>query len=98
MTAVDIYVYYTIAVTDASRARQAVTSLQRQLGQSYDVAARVKRRVERLDGLQTWMEIYSQAPHGFEVVVEQLAAEAGLTALAQGKRHVEIFEDLGPCV
>ena len=94
----DVYVYYAIAATDAASVRVAVAHLQRTLAQRYNVVSKLKRRVEEAIGLQTWMEIYPQVPHGFEQVIEQLASEAGLTALIEGKRHIEIFEEIEPCV
>ena len=93
----DVFVYYTIAHADAVRARQAVANLHHTLAQNYDVAANLKRRIEQLVDVQTWMEIYPQVRPGFEQVIEQLASEAGVTALIQGARHIEMFEEIEPC-
>lgn len=93
----DIYVYYTIRTDDAALARQRVDTLQQRLNAGYDIRAGLRRRPEEKDGLQTWMEIYPAVPAGFEDVIERAAAEEGVTALAQGRRHVEQFVEVAPC-
>ncbi|MEC5217091.1 hypothetical protein RCH09_002048 [Actimicrobium sp. GrIS 1.19] len=93
----DLYIYYTIQAGDAALALQRVTQLQQQLAAAYDIVPQRKRRVDQSDGVQTWMEIYPAVPPGFDRVIAQAAAEHGLTALAQGERHVEYFSELTPC-
>jgi hypothetical protein len=93
----DLYIYYTIQPGDAALALQRVTQVQQQVAAAYDIVPQRKRRVDRNDGMQTWMEIYLAVPSGFDQVIAQAAAENGLTALAQGERHVEYFTELTPC-
>ena len=93
----DIYLYYTIRESDAGSARERVAALQRRLGTDYNIAAMLRRRPETRDGLQTWMEIYPGVPDHFDSVIEQIAAEEGVTALTTNGRHVEYFMELPPC-
>lgn len=93
----DIYLYYTIHEADAALTGARVAALQRRLGSAYDIKAVVRRRSETRDGLQTWMEIYSDVPMGFDSVIEQAARDEGLDEVAISGRHVEIFTELPPC-
>ncbi|MFT5588955.1 MAG: hypothetical protein ACI9ZF_001127 [Bradyrhizobium sp.] len=93
----DIYVYYSIRTDDAALARQRVDTLQQRLNAGYDIRSRLRRQPEEKNGLQTWMEIYLAVPAGFEDVIERAAAEEGVTAMAQGSRHVEQFVEVTTC-
>ena len=93
----DIYLYYTIREADAANARARVDALQRRLAADYNITTGLRRRPETHDGLQTWMEIYPEVPQGFDSVIEQIAAEEGVTALTTNGRHVEYFMELPPC-
>lgn len=90
----DLYVYYRVAAAQAERLRGRVIAMQEDLARSHGVAAALKRRPEERDGRQTWMEVYAAVPPGFDAVLEQAAADAGLISQTDGERHVERFVDL----
>ena len=94
----EIYIYYAIREQDAALARQRVEALQQRIASDYGIVSRLKRRPESINATQTWMETYSAVPAGFDQVIEQVAAQNGLSALVQGERHIEYFVDLPPCV
>ena len=93
----DIYLYYTIREADAVDARACVDALQRRVSNDYNITSALRRRPETRDGMQTWMEIYPGVPDRFDSVIEQIAAEVGVTALTTNGRHVEYFMELPPC-
>ena len=93
----DIYLYYTIRESDAGTARARVDAMHRRLENTYAIAPVLRRRPETRDGLQTWMEIYPNVPDHFDHVIEQLAAEEGISELATNGRHVEYFMEMPPC-
>jgi hypothetical protein len=90
---IDLYVYYKVREEDATRLGPRVRAMQAQLG----ATGQLKRRPEAREGLQTWMEVYPDAPEGFDAIVERAALAAGLHTLTQGPRRSEIFTDLTPC-
>ena len=90
---IDLYVYYKVREEDAAGLAPRVRAMQAQLG----ATGQLKRRPEARDGLQTWMEVYPDAPEGFDAIVERAASAAGLDLLTQGPRRSEIFTDLVPC-
>jgi len=95
---VDLYIYYRVAVENSHRLRDLVLAMQAVLTRSHGVTASLKRRSEERDGKQTWMEIYSAIPEGFEPALQKAVADAGLMALTVGERHVERFVDFDLCV
>lgn len=90
----DLYIYYRVAATDADHLRGRVIAMQDALVRSHGVKAAIKRRPEIHGGMQTWMEIYSAVPPGFDAALEQAVADAELRSLTGGERHVERFVDI----
>ena len=92
-----VYIYYKIRQSDSKRLAAALTKMQAQLLTEFDISAEVQRRSEVVDGLQTWMEIYTLYEDSPEVFLPQLnaaALKAALPALTQGERTHEIFESV----
>jgi hypothetical protein len=92
---VDLYVYYKVRDENAERLAPLVCSLQARVIQPGH--ARLLRRPESRDGLQTWMEVYPDVPVDFAAGLEKAAAAAGLDGLVEGPRHVEVFTEIPPC-
>ncbi len=69
--------------------------MQAELARRFGVRTALKRRPGEKDGLQTWMEIYTDVPDGFASALQQAADNAALPL--EGKRHMEIFVDLPAC-
>jgi hypothetical protein len=87
---IDLYVYYKVREEDAASLAPRVRAMQAQLG----ATGQLKRRPESRDGLQTWMEVYPDAPAGFDAIVDRAAQAAGLDAFTQGPRRSEVFTEL----
>lgn len=94
---VDLYIYYCVAPGNTARLRSLVLAMQSSLADSHQVTPALKRRPENRDGKETWMEIYPYVTEGFEPVLEQAVAAAGLMAWIDGERHIEHFVDVAPC-
>jgi len=90
----DFYVYYKVGPQAAAELAGRVRSLQRQLAASQGVGTGLKRRPGEQNGLQTWMEVYSSVPPGFEAALARAVEDSGIATLATGGRHTEIFVDL----
>jgi hypothetical protein len=93
------FIYYRIRQADAPGAIQAVLQFQRHLCRQHPgLQARLLCRPEAVDGVQTWMETYSNLPMQPACDTHtalQADIEAGAPELApwlDGRRHVEIFE------
>ena len=93
----DFYVYYKLGPAAAAELASKVRSLQRQLAADHGVGTALKRRPGEQNGKQTWMEVYSGAPAGFDAVLARAVRDSGIEALAEGGRHTEIFVDLDAC-
>ena len=93
----DLYIYYRVAPGQARQLTHAAVAMQERLRSQDGVAAALKRRPPSGQDALTFMEIYTAVPAGFQPVLERAVQEAGLAALIQGSRHVEIFEDAVPC-
>ncbi|MGH8807334.1 MAG: DUF4936 family protein [Noviherbaspirillum sp.] len=93
----DLYIYYQVRGTNTPALRTRMDALQRCLSREYDIVSGLKRRPGEKDGLQTWMEIYQAVPAGFQAALEQAVAQAELTALIEGQRHIEHFVDVSSC-
>lgn len=93
----DLYVYYRVPLANTALLQQRVLDMQRALRGDSNMAAALKRRPETKDGCQTWMEVYLQAPEDFPALLTGAAQRAGLMALIDGERHVEIFVDVDAC-
>lgn len=91
----DLYIYYKVPAADAPALWPRVQALQAQLAARHGVAGQLRRRPQAKDGLQTWMEIYPDAPGGFDALLAGALQDAGI-AIA-GPRHTEVFTDDSPC-
>lgn len=89
----DAYVYYRVAAADADRFHILAAAMQASLSKQHGIVAELKRRPAEKDGLHTWMEIYRDIPDGFDAILNQALAQAGLAALIAGERHTELFMD-----
>ena len=92
---VDLYVYYEVRDEHAERLAPLVCALQARVIQPGH--ARLLRRPESKEGLQTWMEVYPDVPAGFAAELERAVLGAGLEGLVEGPRHVEVFTEIPPC-
>jgi hypothetical protein len=96
----DLYIYYKVSAAAAAELAPRVCALQAALGTRHGVAATLKRRPGERDGFQTWMEVYSKAPPGFEAILAQAVQDSGIAELiggGVGGRHTEIFVDMEAC-
>ena len=94
----ELYVYYHVRSSAATNALAAVQRLQRDLRARHPgLIARLLRRPDAADGVQTWMETYAldpaRAAHGIDAALQaDIEAHAGaLQPLLGGPRHVEVF-------
>lgn len=92
---IDLYVYYKVRDEDAAALAPLVCALQARVIQPG--AARLLRRPESQDGVQTWMEVYPDVPETFAAALEAAASGAGFGHLVQGPRRVEVFVEFPPC-
>lgn len=97
----EMFIYYRIPVARADEALAAVHALQARLRARHPgLVARLLRRAESEDSLQTWMEIYAfdplLNPDGIDPACQSdIEFEARcLSALIAGERHTESFH---PC-
>jgi hypothetical protein len=96
----DLYIYYKVNAAAAAELAPRVRALQAALGTHYGVTAALKRRPGERDGCQTWMEVYSKTPPGFEAMLAQAVQDSGIAELITGGvggRHTEIFVDMEAC-
>jgi hypothetical protein len=96
----DLYIYYKVSAAAAAGLAPRIRALQAALGTRHGVAAALKRRPGEQDGCQTWMEVYSKAPPGFEAMLAQAVQDGGVAELivgGAGGRHTEIFVDMEAC-
>ena len=91
---VEVYLYYRAPETAAADVLAAFARLQHALGQARpDLEPRLLRRPERIDGAQTWMEIY-RCERGVDGALEALieaAATVAFDGVPIGSRHRERF-------
>ena len=92
---IDLYVYYKVRDEHAERLAPLVCSFQARMIQAG--AARLLRRPDSKDGLQTWMEVYPDVPETFAAELEAAARNAGFDDLIDGPRKVEVFVEFPPC-
>ena len=93
----DLYIYYQVSDALAPMLAPRVRAMQAALLAAHGVAGQLKRRPEAREGLQTWMEIYTATPPGFEAELDAAVSSARLAAHITGARHTEQFTDLSPC-
>ena len=92
---IDLYVYYKVREEHAERLASLVIAFQATMREAG--AARLLRRPESKDGLQTWMEVYPEVPEDFADALETAALGAGFAGLIEGPRRVEVFVEYPPC-
>lgn len=92
---VDLYVYYKVRDEHAAALLPLVRALQARV--AGPGAARLQRRPDSRDGLQTWMEVYPGVPGTFAATLDTALAGAGLDGLVEGPRRVEVFMEFPPC-
>lgn len=88
----DLYIYYRVPDEHAQQLAPRVRAMQAALG-----GGQLKRRPVSRDGMQTWMEIYPDAPDGFDAALALAVRQAALLELISGERHTEVFTDLSTC-
>ncbi len=88
----DLYIYYRVRDEHAAQLAPRVRAMQAALG-----SGQLKRRPGASDGVQTWMEIYPDAPEGFDAALALAVRQAALPELIAGERHTEVFTDLDTC-
>jgi predicted kinase len=94
---IDLYVYYKVREADATALAPRVRALQADVARQHGVRAHLKRRPEARDGLETWMEVYSDVDGAFPALLAAAAQAPGFDGLIDGPRRTEIFTDLPPC-
>ena len=94
MSALHFYVYYEVAEREAEATLAIVHAMQAALVVETSIRARLQRRADSsTDARQIWMELYPDAPAGFEARLASAVESSGL-ASRTGPRHVERFEDI----
>jgi hypothetical protein len=89
----ELFIYYRIPTAAAGTALDAALALQARLRQRHPaLTARLLRRPDEANDLQTWMETYA-LPAGISPALEaEIADEARvLAAFIAGPRHTEVF-------
>jgi hypothetical protein len=97
----DLYIYYRAQGAHARQLETRVQAMQAGLRRKYGIAAALKRRPREHEGadvVDTWMEVYPDAPADFEAHLQKAVDDAALAALIDGIRHIEYFQDCTPCV
>ena len=89
----ELFVYYRVRSDNAAAAHAAVQRLHAQL--RYDdphLSARLLRRPEEENGLQTWMETYAAESGITDAMQARIETSAlALLPLIDGSRHTEVF-------
>ena len=96
----DIYIYYKVKSGDAENLQQKILTLQAMLSDRRQVQTALKQRIDTrqpADSLQTWMEIYLDAPHDFLSALEKAIDDCDARSMIAGERHVEFFTDMFAC-
>ena len=93
----NLYIYYRVAVCDAECLKQEVAFLHAQLHEVNNGKFCLKRAVESIDGLDTWMEIYPSVTPEFTALLDKTIALTKISGLIAGTRHAEYFLDSLPC-
>jgi hypothetical protein len=94
---VELYIYYQVSDAHAGRLLPVVRAMQAVLAAEHGVGTGLKRRPESEQGLQTWMEIYTDAAPGFGAMVDAAVTAAGVQHLIDGRRHTEVFTEMTAC-
>lgn len=94
----ELFIYYRVRGVDAAAAGVAVLAAQQHLRDRHpSLRARLLRRPEQTDGLQTWMETYStdlmQDPAGITAALQADIESSAqrMSHCVEGSRHTEVF-------
>lgn len=93
----ELYIYYQVTDAHAVELLPLVRAMQVRLAAEYGVGTGLKRRPGSDQGLQTWMEIYTETGPAFGPALDAAATAAGLDRLVEGHRHTEVFTEMPPC-
>ncbi len=95
----DCYVYYKTAQAQELQIVQQVKMIREHLNTrlNMDLHTNLRRRPAAENGLVTWMEIYHDVTHAFEVALADAVNQTEIMSLIQGQRHAEYFEDAMSC-
>jgi hypothetical protein len=93
----DLYVYYRVKCEDAEALQLRALEMHASVSRQCTIGTALKRRPESKDGQHTWMEVYYATPEGFDSLLEEAVARAGLADIIQGARHKEYFLDYSTC-
>ncbi len=88
-----LYVYYRVPTAQSHATRERIVAMQAKLG----TRARLLRRPEAVDGLETWMEVYEDVDPGFEARLASVYAAAAIDPTMIDRRHVERFVAFDRC-
>lgn len=84
------YVYFKSLVKHEEQVQSCFAKLSQSIA-NMGFSVQFQRRPETKDGLQTWMEIYSNVPDHFDQMIAAVVSESGLQAFVVGARHHEYF-------
>lgn len=95
----DCYVYYKTAQEHELQILRQSKIIRESLMTRLQInlQSNLQRRPELDKGVITWMEIYRDVPHTFEVALAEIVDLTEIMSLIQGERHVEYFEDAISC-
>lgn len=85
----ECFIYYRVAANTRHAVPQALIKLRALLGASD--SPRLLRRPDSKDGMDTWMEIYSDMTPALAQKLELALPQTGLPQLIAGERHAEYF-------
>ncbi|MES2832149.1 MAG: DUF4936 family protein [Pseudomonadota bacterium] len=92
-----LYIYYRALPENTAAVIACVSRLQHALRGRQAVRCGLLRRPDESSGQITWMENYLDIFPGFVDTLNAAVAEAGLSALIEGVRHTEYFQECLPC-
>ncbi|MEO6352946.1 MAG: DUF4936 family protein [Burkholderiaceae bacterium] len=87
----DYYIYYRVRDAQALTLRDKVLPMQAALQRQYHIGTALKRRPDKQNGTQTWMEVYLTVPDGFDTALADAIAAAEIAQQIDGERHMERF-------
>ena len=94
---ISLYIYYQVGDAHAATLLPQVRAMQAALAAEHGIKAGLKRRPESEQGLQTWMEIYTNAAPDFGATLDAAVTAAGVAHLVHGSRHTEVFTEMPSC-
>ncbi len=88
----DLYIYYKVPCATREATLRVVAAIQADVSRFSGSRAELRRRPQAdATGIETWMEVYRDAPDGLETYLTELVALHGLADLIAGARHTEHF-------